>query len=78
MFVVGHTSKTGSEKFNERLSLQRGAAIQASLEAMAPIQGRLKPVGMGFRENVVGTGSDDLRDALDRRVEFKVRACNGM
>ena len=30
---------------------------------------------MGFRENVIGTGTDDLRDALDRRVEFKVRPC---
>jgi outer membrane protein OmpA-like peptidoglycan-associated protein len=76
MYVVGHTSKTGSEQVNDRLSLQRGAAIQRSLETIAPvIVGRLQPVGMGFRENVVGTGSDDLRYALDRRVEFKVRPC---
>lgn len=76
MFVVGHTSKTGSEQINDRLSLQRGAAIQRSLDSIAPvISGRLQPVGMGFRENLVGTGTDDLRDALDRRVEFKVRPC---
>ena len=76
MYVVGHTSKSGSEQVNDRLSLQRGAAIQRSLETIAPvIVGRLQPVGMGFRENIVGTGSDDLRDALDRRVEFKVRPC---
>jgi outer membrane protein OmpA-like peptidoglycan-associated protein len=74
--VVGHTSKTGSEQYNDRLSLQRGAAIQRNLETMVPaIAGRLRPVGMGSRENVVGTGSDDMRDALDRRVEFKVRGC---
>jgi len=30
---------------------------------------------MGFRENVVGTGSDDLSDLQDRRVEFKIGAC---
>jgi hypothetical protein len=30
---------------------------------------------MGFRENIVGTGADDASDALDRRVEFKVVAC---
>jgi len=30
---------------------------------------------MGFRENIVGSGTDDLGDSLDRRVEFKVRAC---
>jgi hypothetical protein len=31
---------------------------------------------MGFHENLVGSGTDDLRDALDRRVEFKVRSCS--
>jgi outer membrane protein OmpA-like peptidoglycan-associated protein len=76
LFVVGHTSKSGSEQFNDRLSLQRGAVIQRSLESLVPaLVGHLKPVGMGYRENVVGSGSDDLRDALDRRVEFKVHGC---
>jgi outer membrane protein OmpA-like peptidoglycan-associated protein len=76
MMVIGHTSKTGAELTNERLSLQRGALIQRRLDSMAPeLVGRLQPVGMGFRENLVGTGSDDMRDALDRRVEFKVRPC---
>ena len=76
MLVIGHTSKTGSEIVNNRLSLQRGAVIQRQLDAIAPeLANRIQPVGMGFRENLVGTGSDDLRDALDRRVEFKGRAC---
>jgi hypothetical protein len=30
---------------------------------------------MGWRENLVGIGSDDVRDAIDRRVEFKVVDC---
>jgi hypothetical protein len=30
---------------------------------------------MGFRENLIGTGTDDARDALDRRVEFKITGC---
>ncbi len=76
MFVVGHTSKTGPDQVNDRLSLQRGATIQRRIDAIAPdLVGRLQPVGMGSRENIVGTGSDDLRDALDRRVEFKARPC---
>jgi outer membrane protein OmpA-like peptidoglycan-associated protein len=76
MLVVGHTSKTGTEQVNNRLSLQRGATIQRRLDLMAPeISGRIQPVGMGFKENLIGTGTDDLRDALDRRVEFKVRPC---
>lgn len=77
MMVTGHTSRTGTEQTNDRLSLQRAAVIQKRLEGnAADLAGRLQPVGMGFRENLVGTGTDDLRDALDRRVEFKVRPCS--
>jgi len=74
--IVGHTSKTGTEQFNDRLSTQRAVTIQTRIEAQAPeTKGRLSSVGVGFRENLVGSGTDDLRDALDRRVEFKVRNC---
>jgi outer membrane protein OmpA-like peptidoglycan-associated protein len=74
--IVGHTSHTGTEQFNERLSLQRAVAIQRRIEAQAPeTAGRLQALGMGFRENLVGSGTDDLRDALDRRVEFNVVNC---
>ena len=74
--IVGHTSRTGSEQFNDRLSMQRALTMQRKIEAQAPESvGRLKSTGMGFRENIVGSGTDDLRDALDRRVEFKVRSC---
>ena len=74
--VVGHTSRTGSAQTNDRLSLQRAAVIQRRIETQAPeASAQLQSVGMGFRENMVGSGNDDLRDALDRRVEFKVRSC---
>jgi outer membrane protein OmpA-like peptidoglycan-associated protein len=74
--ITGHTSHTGTEQFNERLSLQRALTIQRKIETQAPqTTGRLVSVGVGFRENLVGSGTDDLRDALDRRVEFKVRNC---
>ncbi len=74
--IVGHTSKTGTEQFNDRLSTQRAVTLQTRIEAQAPeTKGRLTSVGVGYRENLVGSGSDDLRDALDRRVEFKVRNC---
>lgn len=76
MSVIGHSSRTGSEQVNARLSQQRALTVQRRLEAMAPeLTGRMQSVGMGFRENLVGSGTDDLRDALDRRVEFKVRPC---
>jgi hypothetical protein len=35
----------------------------------------LSSVGVGSREAIVGTGSDDRRDAIDRRVEFRAAPC---
>jgi len=76
MTVVGHTSKTGSEQVNDRLSKTRASYIKDRLEKESPdLAGHLKSAGMGFHENIVGTGTDDARDALDRRVEFKVTDC---
>jgi hypothetical protein len=74
--VVGHTSRTGTAEFNERLSLQRAAVIKQRLESAASeLAARTSASGMGWRENLVGIGSDDVRDAIDRRVEFKVVDC---
>ena len=76
MNVVGHASRTGSEQFNDVLSQQRAAYIKERLGTEAPaLAPRIRATGMGFRENIVGTGTDDARDALDRRVEFKVTGC---
>jgi outer membrane protein OmpA-like peptidoglycan-associated protein len=36
---------------------------------------KLAATGVGFREPIIGTGSDNASDALDRRVEFKVIPC---
>ena len=76
MTIVGHTSHTGSEQFNDRLSQQRAAYIKQRLDADAvELASRTRAHGMGYRENIVGTGSDDAGDALDRRVEFKITPC---
>ena len=77
MNVVGHTSLTGSQAYNDRLSLQRAVYIKKRLDTESPeLSARTKAAGMGFRENLVGTGTDDARDALDRRVEFKITECS--
>lgn len=74
--VVGHSSRTGSEQANDRLSLMRAEAIKAKLvaENRALVE-RIQTSGAGFRENLIGTGTDDQRDSLDRRVEFRVVNC---
>ncbi len=74
--VVGHTSRSGSEAVNDRLSLQRAETVKRLLEtSVRTLAARLKASGVGYRENIIGTGSDDERDAIDRRVEFKVVDC---
>jgi outer membrane protein OmpA-like peptidoglycan-associated protein len=63
---------------NERLSLRRADVIKARLisESREPAS-RIETSGVGSRENIVGSGTDDQRDALDRRVEFRVIPCPG-
>lgn len=76
--VVGHTSRTGGEQLNRALSLRRAQAVRERLVREAPTLARgqrVRTEGRGWDENIVGTGSDDMRDALDRRVEFKVASC---
>ncbi len=74
--VVGHTSRTGAEGVNERLSLARARAVRDLLTAYdRKLAERVDVDGMGWRENIIGSGTDDARDSLDRRVEFKVRNC---
>jgi outer membrane protein OmpA-like peptidoglycan-associated protein len=76
--VVGHTSRSGTDPLNERLSLARATTIRDWLEREAPGLARKSKVsGLGSRENLVGTGADDASDAIDRRVEFKVVPCDG-
>jgi len=36
---------------------------------------RTRAEGMGFRQNIVGSGTDNSFDVLDRRVEFKIVPC---
>ena len=76
MDLVGHTSLTGSAAFNDKLSQQRAGVVKERLEGTTPtLRGRLTAHGKGSVEPLVGTGTDDARDALDRRVEFKIVDC---
>jgi hypothetical protein len=74
--IVGHTSRTGSEAVNDRLSLQRAETVKRLLEAeVRSLSSKLRASGVGYRENIIGTGTDDERDAIDRRVVFKIVDC---
>lgn len=74
--IVGHTSASGTPAVNDPLSLSRAQAVKARLLREVPsLDPRLKVNGVGSRKNIVGTGTDDASDAVDRRVEFEVQSC---
>jgi outer membrane protein OmpA-like peptidoglycan-associated protein len=76
--VVGHTSRSGSEQLNDRLSLARAETVKRLMVGEVPaLSTQLQASGVGYRENIIGTGADDASDAVDRRVEFKVVECRG-
>jgi outer membrane protein OmpA-like peptidoglycan-associated protein len=76
--IVGNTSPSGAEPLNQRLSQLRADYIKNKLEGEAPpLAKRITTQGVGSRENLVGTGKDDMSDTLDRRVVFQVTACGG-
>jgi outer membrane protein OmpA-like peptidoglycan-associated protein len=79
LLIVGHSSHSGSATYNEQLSLQRATAVQKLMQVNFPqIQQRSKPVGLGWKENIIGSGTDDMQDAIDRRVEFKLAECSAL
>ncbi len=74
--ISGHTSHTGEEGFNQRLSLARSQRVIELMRANQPTLGpRLSGTGKGWAENIVGSGTDNALDAIDRRVEFKIAPC---
>jgi outer membrane protein OmpA-like peptidoglycan-associated protein len=57
---------------NDPPSLARARTIRARMIAdRSDLRGRTVASGAGAREPIVGTGTDDATDALDRRVEIK-------
>ena len=76
MAVVGHTSRSGPAAANDALSLRRAAFVRQKLAVEKPeLAQRTRAEGMGFRQNIVGSGTDNSFDVLDRRVEFKIVPC---
>jgi outer membrane protein OmpA-like peptidoglycan-associated protein len=71
--VTGNTSPSGSAAVNEQLSQLRADYVKGRLESEVPaLHGHVIATGAGSKNTMIGTGADDLSDALDRRVEFKV------
>ena len=53
--IVGHTSASGSDPVNERISLQRAQYVKQRLDAdAAALKAHTKAIGMGSQENLIG------------------------
>ncbi|MEZ5825736.1 MAG: OmpA family protein [Geminicoccaceae bacterium] len=76
--ITGHTSASGPAALNERLSQLRADVIKQRLVDVEPaMDKRTITNGAGSSQNIIGSGTDDVMDALDRRVEFTVIDCQG-
>lgn len=75
LVLHGHAGPSALERHATGLALRRAQMVQRQLEALAPaLKGRISS-SAADGEAVIGSASDDLRDALDRRVEFAIGAC---
>ena len=76
MAIVGHTSHTGTVAYNEALSLQRAAYIRQRLvndsSALGP---RTTTSGMGFRENIIGSGNKMPSTRWTAASMFMIAGC---
>lgn len=76
LLIAGHSSHSGSAAYNLKLSTSRASGIrQLMVSKQGAVKTRTQAEGKGFYENIIGTGTDDLRDAVDRRVEFRQQTC---
>jgi outer membrane protein OmpA-like peptidoglycan-associated protein len=67
IIVEGHTDKSGSETYNQKLSERRAQSVQDALIQMGVIQERIQSIGYGESQPI---SSDP---AANRRVEIFIK-----
>jgi outer membrane protein OmpA-like peptidoglycan-associated protein len=70
--LTGHADRSGSDAYNEALSLRRAAAVAAALSSTGVSSGAMTTSGKGETEPRVPT-ADGVREAQNRRVEITAR-----
>ena len=71
VIAVGHTDSVGSDKYNEKLSLKRAAAVKAYLVSKGVDAAKVYTEGKGEKQPVADNRTKDGR-AKNRRVEIEV------
>ncbi len=69
--IQGYTDNIGSEKYNQKLSLERANAVKDFLVAKGVSADRLTTAGYG-ESNPITTNKTAAGRGLNRRIEFKV------
>jgi OOP family OmpA-OmpF porin len=70
--IVGHTDQVGSDKYNDKLSLQRAESVKKYLIAKGVDSSRLNTVGKGKRD-LLFKEKDPTSRFYNRRIEFRVK-----
>jgi len=70
--IVGHTDQVGSDKSNDKLSLQRAESVKKYLIAKGVDASRINTVGKGKRD-LLFKEKDPTSRFYNRRIEFKVK-----
>lgn len=75
--VIGHASRGSDAAAAQAQALRRAAVVRWILATEAPSNPKRFSAGsVGWSENLIGLGTEDPRDALDRRIELRVVACS--
>lgn len=69
--VVGHTDSTGTDSYNQDLSLRRARAVAEHLKAQAVTPNRLIVIGRGEAEPIASNATASGQ-AQNRRVEIRI------
>ena len=69
--IEGHTDSTGSDDYNQTLSMKRAQSVKDYLVQQSIIENRLKVTGFGETKPIVANDTASNR-ALNRRVEIQI------
>ncbi|HPO55671.1 MAG TPA: OmpA family protein [Ignavibacteriaceae bacterium] len=71
--IQGHTDSSGTDKYNDDLSLRRANAVRTALVKLGIKEERMKTEGKGRRYPVVAEYKLEENRAMNRRVEFIIK-----
>ena len=70
--ATGHTDWTGTETYNQKLSMRRAQSVKAYLVSKGISQGRLSWKGFGFSQPVIKGAKTEEEHQQNRRTEIKI------